>query len=157
MYFFFKSNFKMALIWKKRAIFDLLFTFLVTREKRHKNSFSTFLPYIHTRILLTLLTFLPDQFCKTYGLIMYGFSFMWLLVLILFRAILEQSINKKWWANFRLECLLLIFIYTNATFMVICKPWTLNDGRWRLSPIQKTQKKHCFLVAAILFLSVKLF
>ena len=42
--------------FEQRAIFDLLFTFLVTRES-YKNSFSTYLTHIHTRILLTLLTF----------------------------------------------------------------------------------------------------
>ena len=47
--------------FEKRAIFDLLFTFLVTREKL-QNSFSTYLTHIHTCILLTLLTFLPYQF-----------------------------------------------------------------------------------------------
>ena len=44
----------------------------------------------------------------------------------------------KWWAKFRLECLLLIFIYTSAKFIVICRTRTLNDGRWRLSSIQKS-------------------
>ena len=80
--------------FEKRAIFDLLFTFLVTREKT-QNTFSTYLIYIQTRILLTLLTFLPYQFCKNYESTMYSFSLVWLLVLILFRAILEQSINNK--------------------------------------------------------------
>ena len=37
--------------------------FLVTKET-HKNSFSTYPTNIHTRILLTLLTFLPSQFWK---------------------------------------------------------------------------------------------
>ena len=47
---------KMALI-EKRAIFDLLFTFSSHQGKSYKNSFSTYLKHIHTRILLTLLTF----------------------------------------------------------------------------------------------------
>ena len=42
--------------YEKRAIFDLLFTFFDTRES-YKKSFSTYLTHIHTRILLTLLTF----------------------------------------------------------------------------------------------------
>ena len=50
---------------------------------------------IFTRIFLTLSTFLPFQFCKNCGFIMYGFSLVWLMVLILFHAILEQSINNK--------------------------------------------------------------
>ena len=48
-----------------------------------------------TCILLTLLTFLPYQFWKKYEFIKYGFSLVWDLVLILIRAILEQSINNK--------------------------------------------------------------
>ena len=32
-----------------------------------------------------------------------------------------------WWAKFKLQCLPLICIYTNAKFIVICKPRTLND------------------------------
>ena len=36
-----------------------------------------------------------DQFWKKYEFIRYGFSLVWVLVLIPIRAILEQSINKK--------------------------------------------------------------
>ena len=43
-----------------------------------------------------------------------------------------------------------IDIYTNAKFIDICKPRPLNDGRWRLFQ-KENAKKHCFLVAAILF------
>ena len=41
------------------------------------------------------------------------------------------AINKsiKWWAKFRLECLLLIFIYTYGKFIVIWKP--RPDFEWR--------------------------
>ena len=42
---------------EKRAIFDLLFTFSSHQGKITKKSFSTYLTHIHTRILLTLLTF----------------------------------------------------------------------------------------------------
>ena len=43
---------------------------------------------------------------------------------------LYGTINNitKWWAKFKLACLLLICTYTNAKFIVICKPRTLNDG-----------------------------
>ena len=81
------------IIFKKRAIFDILFTFLVNREKT-QNSFRTYLTYKNIRILLTLLTFLPYQFCKYYELMMYDFSLMRLLVLILICAILDQLINN---------------------------------------------------------------
>ena len=49
----------------------------------------------------------------------------------------------------RLECLLLICIDTNAKFIVICKPRTLNDGG-EDSVQYRNRKKHCFLAAAIL-------
>ena len=84
--------------FEKRAIFDLLFTFFSHQGKVTKNpSAHTSLSdtHIHTRILLTLLTFLPYQFWKKYEFIRYGFSLVWVLVLILIRAILEQSINNK--------------------------------------------------------------
>ena len=54
-FFFLKSNFKMALIWKKGLFLIYFSHFLVTRES-YKKSFSTYLTHIHTRILLTLLT-----------------------------------------------------------------------------------------------------
>ena len=77
--------------FEKMDIFDLLFIFSSHQEKITKiPSAHNYLRHIHTRILLTLLTFfLPDQFRKKYEFIRYGFSLVWVLVLILFRAILE--------------------------------------------------------------------
>ena len=49
----------------------------------------------------------------------------------------------------KLECLLLICVYTNAYFIVICKPRTLNNGG-KDSVQYRNRKKHCFLAAAIL-------
>ena len=81
--------------FEKRAIFDLLFTFSSHQGKVTKIPLPHYLTHIHTRILLTLLTFLPYQFWKKkYEFIRYGFLFS-ILVLILIRAILEQSINNK--------------------------------------------------------------
>ena len=54
------------------------------------------------------------------------------------------------WAKFKLKCLLLICVYTNANFIVICKPRTLNDGG-EDSVQYRNRKKHCFLAAVILF------
>ena len=65
--FFFENQISKWRSFDKRAIFDLLFKFLVTRE-RYKNSFSTYLTYIHTCILLTLLTFCPTNFEKNTNL-----------------------------------------------------------------------------------------
>ena len=53
---FWKSNFKMALIWK-RGYFWPTFHIFLSPGKSYKKSFSTYLTHIHTRILLTLLTF----------------------------------------------------------------------------------------------------
>ena len=81
--------------FEKRAIFDLLFTFSSHQGKVTKiPTAHILLTYIHI-FLLTLLTFLPYQFWKKYKFIRYGFSLVWVLVLILIRSILEQSINNK--------------------------------------------------------------
>ena len=81
-------------------------------------------------------------------------SLVWVLVFILIRAILEQSINNKMVSKIKLECLLLICVYTNAKFIVICKPRTLNDcGEDSFQ--YRNRKKHCFLAAAILLLISK--
>ena len=79
--------------FEKRAIFDLLFTF-----SSHQGKLQKFLQHIsqtHTRILLTLLTFFLTNFEKKYEFIRYGFSLVWVLVLILIHAILKQSVNNK--------------------------------------------------------------
>ena len=73
VFFFWKSNFKMALIRKKKVIFDLLFSLFFSHHGRHK--FLQHISHIHARILLTLLTFLALQILqKSYKFIMYGFS-----------------------------------------------------------------------------------
>ena len=71
------------------------------------------------------------------------------------RAILEQSINNKMVSKTYVECLLLICTYSNAKFIVICTPRTLND-RGEDSLKYRNRKKHSFLAAAFCFLSVKL-
>ena len=48
-----------------------------------------------------------------------------------------------------MECLLLTCAYTNAKFIVICKPRTLNDGG-EDSVKYRNRKKDRFLAAAIL-------
>ena len=78
------------------SFLDLLFlTYfsVVTREKTHK--ILQHISHIHIRILLTLLTFFfVLQSLQNYEFIMYGFFLVWFLVLILFRATLEQSIQN---------------------------------------------------------------
>ena len=93
VFFFWKSNFEMVLIWK-RAIFDLLFTFSSHQGKVTK------IPSAHISLTYIYLFCSPYWFfCLTNfeknEFIRYGFSLVWVLALILIRAILEQSINNK--------------------------------------------------------------
>ena len=156
VFFFFEIKFQNGTHLKKRAIFDLLFTFFSHQGEVTKiPSVHISLIYIHV-FCSPYRLFLPHQFWKKkkYKFIRYGFSLVWVLVLILIRAILEQSITK-WWAKFKLECLLLICVYTNAKYIVICKPRTLND-RGEDSLQYRNGKKHCFLARAILLLIGKI-
>ena len=52
----------MVLIWKQVLSLTYILHFLVTKEKTQK--FLQYISHLHTRILLTLLTFLPSQFWK---------------------------------------------------------------------------------------------
>ena len=81
--------------FEKRAIFDLLFKFFSHQGKVTKiPSAHISLTYIHV-FCSTYWLFLPYQLWIKYKFIRYGFSLVWVLVLILIRAILEQSINNK--------------------------------------------------------------
>ena len=88
----------MALIWKKKGYFWPAFHIFYSPGKSYKNSFSTYLTHIHTRILLTLLTFFALPILKK-KIRIYQTRFLFSMspgvVLILIRAILEQSINNK--------------------------------------------------------------
>ena len=115
--------------FEKRAFLTYFSHFLVVRES-YKNSFSTYLTYIHTYMYFAhpidffcLFNFEKKKQKQKNEFIRYGFSLVWFLVLILIRAKIT-----KWWAKFKLECLLLICIYTNVKFIVICEARTLNDG-----------------------------
>ena len=144
-----KSNFKMALIWKK-GYFDLLFKFFSHQGKVTKIPTAHIsLTYIQC-ILLTLLTFLALPIWKKNtnlsGMVSLWYeSWCWFL----FAPFWNNQQITKWWAKFKLECLLLICVYTNAKFIVICKPRTLNGGG-EDSVQYRNRKKHCFLGTAIL-------
>ena len=97
-------------IWRKGLFLTYFSHFLVTREKVTKiPSAHISLTYIHNVFcspywfFIFLFFFFPYQFRKTYEFIRYGFSLVWFLVLILVRAILEQSTNNKWWAKFKFK------------------------------------------------------
>ena len=93
--FFFGNQISKWRSFEKRAIFDLLFTFFSYQGKVTKIlSAHISLTYIHV-FCSPYWLFSPYQFWKKYEFIRYGFSLVWVLVLILIRAILEQSINNK--------------------------------------------------------------
>ena len=80
----------------KKGLFLTYFShFLVTREKLQKFLQHISHSHIYTFFAHPIDFFLPYQFWKKYEFIRYGFSLVWVLVLILIRAILEQSINNK--------------------------------------------------------------
>ena len=81
--------------YEKRAIFDLLFTFSSHQGKVTKiPSAHISNTYIHV-FCSPYWLFFALPILKKYEFIRYGFSLVWVLVLILIRAILEQSINNK--------------------------------------------------------------
>ena len=81
----------------KKGLFLAYFShFLVTREKlqkfqQHISQTHTYTYFAHPIDFFAL----PILKKKKYEFIRYGFSLVWVLVLILIRAILEQSINNK--------------------------------------------------------------
>ena len=94
--FFFGNQISKWRSFEKRAIFDLLFTFFSHQGKVTKiPSVHISLTYTYTYFAHPIDFFLPYQFWKKYEFIRYGFSLVWVLVLILIRTILEQSINNK--------------------------------------------------------------
>ena len=93
VFFFGNQILKWRSFGKKRAIFDLLFTFFSYQGKVTK------IPSAHISHTYMYFAHPIDLFCltnfeKKYKFIRYGFSLVWVLVLILIRAILEQSINN---------------------------------------------------------------
>ena len=94
--FFFGNQISKWRSFEKRAIFDLLFTVFSYQGKVAKiPSAHISLTYIYV-FCSPYWLFLPYQFWKKkYEFIRYGFSLVRFLVLILIRAILEQSINNK--------------------------------------------------------------
>ena len=82
----------MALIWKKGYLFPTFHIFSHQRKDTHI-PFSTYFTCIHTRILLIL--FVALSILQKLRIYNEWFSLRRLLMLILIRAILAQSINNK--------------------------------------------------------------
>ena len=92
VFFFGNQISEMALIWKK-AIFALLFTFFSYQGKLEKFLQHISHSHIYTYFAHPIDFFRHTNFEKKYEFIRYGFPLEWFLVLILIRAILEQSIG----------------------------------------------------------------
>ena len=136
----------MALNWKKGFFWPTFHTFK-SPGKSYKNSFSnislTYMCFAHPIDFFCLTNFVKNTNLSGMVSLWYE-SWCWFLFTPFWN---NQS--TKWWAKFKLECLLLICVYTNAKFIIICNPWTLNDGG-EDSVQYRNRKKHCFLAAAIL-------
>ena len=133
--FFFGNQISKWRSFEKRAIFDLLFTFF-----RHQGKLQKFLQHISHSHTYMYFAHPNDFFCLTNfekkstnlsGMVSLWYeSWCWFL----FAPFWNNQWITKWWAKFELERLLLICVYTNAKFIVICKPRTLKGGgEWRLS------------------------
>ena len=94
--FFFGNQISKWRSFEKKGLFLTYFShFLVTRESYKNPSAHISLTYIHV-FCSPYWLILPYQFWKKkHEFIRYGFSLVWVLVLILIRAFLEQSINNK--------------------------------------------------------------
>ena len=82
---------------EKRAIFDLPFIFSSHQGKVSKTP-STHISNTYIRVFCSpywLFCLTNFEKKKKYKFIRYGFSLVWVLVLILIHAILEQSMNNK--------------------------------------------------------------
>ena len=135
----------------KKWLFLTYFShFLVTREKlqkflRHISYSHTYSYFAHPIDLFALPIFDKNTNLSDTVSLWYE-SWCWFL----FTPFWNNQWITKWWAKFKLECLLLICTYTNyAKFIVICKSRTLND-RGEDSVKYRNRKKHRYLEAAIL-------
>ena len=93
--FFFENQISKWHSFGKRAIFDPLSTFFsyqgkVTKIPLAVSHSHTYMYFAHPIDFFALI-----NFEKKYEFVRNGFSLVWFLVLILIRAILEQSINNK--------------------------------------------------------------
>ena len=149
----------MVLIWK-RASFDLLFTFSSHQGKFTKipsaHISNTYIHVFCSPYWLFCLTNFEKNTNLSGTVSLWYESWCWFLS----AAFWNSQYITKWWAKFNLECLLLIYTYTNEKFIVICKPRTLNDGgedSVKYKNCKKHRYKHRFLAAAILLFIGKIF
>ena len=116
--------------WGRGAFLTYFSHSLVRREKKQK--FLQHISHLHTYMYLAQpsdLFCLPD-FAKiaylTEMVSLWCDSWCWFL----FPPCWSNQWITKWWAKFRWEWLLLIFIYTIGKFIIFCKP--LKDFEYAL-------------------------
>ena len=147
---FFPHHNLYRLIFQSFVLREYFSHFLVTREKlqkflQHISQTHTYTYFAHP-IDFFALPILEKKNTNLPGTVSLWYE-SWCR--FLFAPFWNNQLITKWWAKFKLECLLLIFTYTNKKIIVICKPRTLNDGG-EDSVKYRNRKKHHFLAAAIL-------
>ena len=126
---FLKIKFQNGAHLKKGLFLTYFSHFLVTREKfqkflQHISHSHTYMYFAHPIDFFCLYQFLKKNMNLSGMVSLWYDSWCWFL----FAPFWNNQWITKWWAKFKLECLLLLCTYTNAKFIVICKPRTLNDG-----------------------------
>ena len=126
--------------FEKRAIFDLLFTLFSHQGKVTKIP-SAHISHTYIHIFCSpYCLFLALPILKKYKFTRYGFSLVWVLVLILIRAMLEQPINNKMVSK------ILVEMSTTDMYLHLCQIHShfytadFEWRKWRFSKIQKSQK-----------------
>ena len=119
----------MARIWKKGLFLTYFSHFLVKRENllkilQHISHSHTYMYFAHPINFFGLNQFWKKNTNLSGMVSLWYESWCWFL----FAPFWNNQYITKWWAKFKLECLLLICVYANAKFIVICKPRTLNGG-----------------------------
>ena len=140
----------MLSLWKS-AIFDLLFTFLVTRENTQK--FLSHIAYLHIHIFSSPFhSFHLTSFAKVMNLLYLVSLWYEFWCWFLFALFWSNQWITKWRAKFELECQLLIFIYSNSKCVVIRKKKKKKEKKLWL-PVGKDKnnrkyQKHSLLAVA---------
>ena len=101
---------------------------IFTSDFKFWNGVNELVVDILTQILLTLDFHCLNNFAKKYQFVVDSFSSVW-VILSTFNLHHEAcSMDNNMVSKFELECLLLIFIYSNSKFKATCKTQTLNAG-----------------------------
>ena len=118
--FFFGNQISKWRSFEKGLFLTYFSHFLVTKEKlqkflQHISHSHTYMYFAHRIDFFCLINF--EKNTNLSGMVSLWYeSWCWFL----FVQFWNDQYITKWWAKFKLECLLLICVYTNAKFIVIC-------------------------------------